>query len=99
MTDDELTDAWQAGMVFPKGISHEQHLRIVWYSIAGTAGSARSRCSFRGRGEPACYTAVQRKFDATLTARWSRAVAEAAQGDGLGPSRPGARVSGGLKAG
>ena len=30
MTDDELTDAWQAGELFAGGISHVQHLRIAW---------------------------------------------------------------------
>lgn len=29
VTDDELTDAWQAGTAFPGGISHLQHLRIA----------------------------------------------------------------------
>jgi len=30
VTDEELTDAWQAGAIFPGGIRHEQHLRIAW---------------------------------------------------------------------
>ena len=33
MTDDELTDAWEAGAVFPGGVSHLEHLRIAWVLI------------------------------------------------------------------
>jgi hypothetical protein len=28
--DDALTDAWERGEQLPGGISHEQHVRIVW---------------------------------------------------------------------
>ena len=30
MTDDELTDAWEAGALFEGGVSHWDHLRIAW---------------------------------------------------------------------
>jgi hypothetical protein len=30
VTDDELADAWEAGAVFPGGLSHLEHLRIAW---------------------------------------------------------------------
>jgi hypothetical protein len=77
MTDDELTDAWEAGTVFSGGISHQQHLHIVWVlhrrygpkqATARLLRGTKRACGIHGRPE---------KFGADLTERWSRAIAEA----------------------
>lgn len=84
MTDDELTDAWEAGAVFPCGVSHWDHVRIAWvlHRRHGPGEAARRLLSGTKR---ACEAhGCPEEFDAALTARWARAIAEAAQRDGLG---------------
>ncbi len=83
VTDDELTDAWEAGAVFAGGLSHWNHLCIAWvlHRRHGRDEAARrlltgTKCACEAHGCP-------ERFDATLTARWARAIAEAAEGDGL----------------
>ena len=86
VTDDELADAWEAGVVFPGGVSHLQHLRIAWV-LHRRHGPDEARRRLLSGTKRACE--VHRcpdKFDASLTDRWSRAIAEAGERDGLGPS-------------
>lgn len=86
MTDDELTDAWQAGRVFPGGITHEQHLRVAWV-LHRRHGSERAEELLVLGTRRACEVhGCPEKFDAALTRRWSRAFGEAARRDGLGSS-------------
>ena len=77
VTDDQLTDAWEAGTVFPGGISHLQHLRIAWIlhrrhgpqrAMARLLDGTKRACDVHGSPE---------KFDAALTQRWAQAIAEA----------------------
>ena len=84
MTDDELTDAWEAGKVFPGGVSHVEHLRIAWvlHSRHGP-GEAQSRL-LTGTKRACEVHGCPEKFDAALTKRWARAIGEAAERDGLG---------------
>ncbi len=81
MTDDELTEAWEAGTVFATGVTHEQHVRIAWVlhrryrpeeAQARLVAGTRRACIVHGCPE---------KFDAELTRRWSEAIASAAAGD------------------
>ena len=86
MRDDELTDAWEAGAVFPKGVSHWQHLRIAWV-LHRRHGAADARRRLLGGTKRACEVhGCPEKFDAALTERWARAIADAAERDGLGPN-------------
>ena len=86
MTDDELTNAWQAGKVFSGGISHEQHLRIAWV-LHRRHGPDRAEDLLVSGTRLACDVhGCPEKFDEALTRRWARAVAEAVARDGLGPS-------------
>lgn len=86
MTDDELTDAWEAGAVFPGGVSHLEHLRIAWVLHRRYGPEEAQRRLVLGT-KRACEThGCPEKFDAALTERWARAIAEAARRDGLGPT-------------
>ncbi|MBO0767593.1 MAG: hypothetical protein J2O48_02810 [Solirubrobacterales bacterium] len=83
MTDDELTDAWEAGATFPGGISHEQHLRIAWV-LHRRHGSSKARDRLLSGTERACEAhGVLQKFDAALTERWADLIASAIAVDGL----------------
>ena len=86
MTDDELTDAWQAGTVFAGGIDHEQHLRIAWVLHRRHRSEAAEALLVSGTRRACAVHGCPEKFDAALTVRWSRAVADAARRDGFGPS-------------
>lgn len=83
VTDAELTDAWEAGTVFPGGVSHVQHLRIAWV-LHRRHGPAEAETRLLMGTKRACEVhGCPEKFDAALTKRWARAIAEAAEADGL----------------
>jgi hypothetical protein len=86
VTDDELTDAWLSGAVFPGGIRHEQHLRIAWV-LHQRYGEQGARARLLTGTEQACRVhGSPEKFDPVLTERWARAVADAGRRDGFGHS-------------
>lgn len=86
MTDDELTDAWQAGERFPGGVSHDQHLRIAWV-LHRRHGARQAEASLVSGTRRACEVhGASEKFDENLTRHWSRAVAETVERDGFGGS-------------
>jgi hypothetical protein len=86
VTDEELTDAWEAGIVFAGGVSHQEHLRIAWV-LHRRHGRQEARRRLLTGTKRACEVhGCPEKFDAGLTERWARAIAEAAERDGLGPS-------------
>jgi len=86
MTDDELTDAWEAGAVFEDGVSHWDHLPIAWV-LHRRHGPDEAAWRLLSGTKRACEVhGCPEKFDARLTARWAQAIAEAAQRDGLGAS-------------
>ena len=85
MTDEDLTDAWEAGTVFSGGISHLEHLRIAWV-LHRRHGAEEARRRLLRATKRACEAhGCPEKFDAALTERWARALAEAIDQDGLGP--------------
>lgn len=86
VTDDELTDAWEAGAVFPGGVSHLEHLRIAWVLHRRHGPEEARRRLVRGTKRACATHGCLEKFDAALTERWAQAIAEAARRDGLGPS-------------
>jgi hypothetical protein len=84
VTDEELTDAWEAGAIFPGGVGHLEHLRIAWV-LHERHGPTEARRRLLSGTERACEAhGCPEKFDAALTERWARAIAEAARRDGLG---------------
>lgn len=86
MTDDELTDAWEAGTVFPGGVSHQQHLRIAWV-LHRRHGREDARRRLVTGTKRACEAhGCPEKFDGSLTDRWAKAIAEVAERDGFGPT-------------
>ena len=86
MTDDELTDAWEAGAVFADGVSHWDHLRIGWVLHRRHGPDEAARRLLSGTERACELHGCPEKFDAALTARWGRAIAEAAERGGLGAS-------------
>jgi hypothetical protein len=86
VTDDELTDAWLAGQVFPGGISHQHHVRIAWVLHRRHGPEGAETVLVSGTRHACRVHGCPDKFDEALTRRWSRAVAEAAGRDGLGRS-------------
>jgi hypothetical protein len=86
VTDDELTDAWESGSQFPGGVSHSQHLRIAWVLHRRHGPEEALRRLLTGTKRACEVHGCPEKFDAALTERWARAIAEAAERDGLGPT-------------
>ncbi len=84
MTDDELTNAWEAGALFEGGISHWDHLRIAWVLHRRHGSDEAARRLLRGTKLACEVHGCPEKFDAALTARWAQAIADAAKRDGLG---------------
>jgi hypothetical protein len=84
MTDDELTDTWEAGTAFRGGISHLQHIRIAWI-LHRRHGHEEARARLLSGTKRACEVhGSPDKFDADLTERWARAIAETIDRDGPG---------------
>jgi hypothetical protein len=86
MTDDELTDAWLVGEHFADGISHDQQLRIAWVLIRDHGVVEAEKQLVAGTRRACEVHGVPEKFDAALTRRWARAIAELIEQDGLGAS-------------
>ena len=81
MTDDELTDGWEAGKVFPGGVSHAQHLRIAWV-LHRRHGPREAESRLLTGTRRACEVhGCPEKFDAALTKRWAGAMRRAAERD------------------
>ena len=86
VSDEELTDLWERGETFGAGISHQQHLRIAWV-LHRRHGATEAREHLLNGTRSACDRyGCPEKFDATMTERWSDAVADAIAADGPGES-------------
>ena len=77
LTDDELTEIWEAGTVFDNGIAHSDHLRIAWtllhrypreLALARLQEGTKRACDAHGCPD---------KYSEELTERWSVAIAAA----------------------
>jgi hypothetical protein len=83
VTDDELTDAWEAGTVFPGGVSHLQHLGIAWI-VHRRHSPVEARARLLRGTERACEArGCPEKFDPVLTAQWAEAIADAINRGGI----------------
>jgi hypothetical protein len=82
VTDEELTDAWEAATVFPDGISHEQHLRIAWVLHRRYGGEEAGARLMSGTKRACAVHGCPEKYDAALTERWAHAIADAIERDG-----------------
>ena len=86
VTDDELTDAWEAGTVFPGGVGHREHLHIAWV-LHRRHGPGEARRRLLSGTKRACEAhGCPEKFDPAVTERWAGIVAAVAERDGLGPT-------------
>jgi hypothetical protein len=83
VTDDELTDRWEAGHVFAGGITHEQHLRIAWV-LHRRHGPREAKERLLVGTRQACQRhGCPEKFDPALTERWSDEVAAKIHANGF----------------
>ena len=83
MTDDELTDAWETGALFPGGVSHVQHLHIAWVLHQRHGPDQAKRRLIDGTKRACDVHGCPEKFDAALTERWADALATAIKHGGL----------------
>lgn len=88
VTDDELTDAWEAGVVLHGGVGvgHLEHLRIAWVLHRRHGRDEARRRLLEGTRQACEVHGVPEKFDPALTERWASAIADASADDGLGAS-------------
>jgi hypothetical protein len=88
MTDDELTDAWEAGTVLHDGVgvSHTEHLRIAWVLQRRHGRDEARRRLLLGTEQACAVHGCPEKFDPALTERWAQAIADATEQDGFGAS-------------
>jgi hypothetical protein len=78
VTDDELTDAWEACQL-GRAVSHAEHVRVSWVLVSRhgrTVGSSRIAV---GTLKNCVAMNAAERFDPELTARWSEAIATAVE--------------------
>ena len=77
LTDDELTEMWEAGTVFENGIARTDHLRIAWtllrshpreLAFARLQEGTKRACNVHGCPD---------RYSEELTKRWSVSIADA----------------------
>lgn len=78
MTDDELTDAWEACQL-GRAVSHAEHVRISWVLISRHGRAAGSSRIATGTLKNCKAMNAVERFDSDLTARWSAAIASAVE--------------------
>jgi hypothetical protein len=78
VTDDELTDAWEACQL-GRAISHAEHVRISWVLISRHGRAAGSSRIATGTAKNCKAMNAAERFDPELTARWTEAIAVAAE--------------------
>jgi hypothetical protein len=73
VTDDELTDAWEA--VLDRSITHDEHLRIAFTLIRRWGQEEAERRLLSGTRANCEAMEAADRFDADLTARWADRIA------------------------
>jgi hypothetical protein len=88
LTDDELTDAWEAGTVLHDGVGvgHLEHLRIAWVLHRRHGRDEARRRLLRGTEQACVVHGCPEKFDPSLTGRWADLIAHTIEHDGFGAS-------------
>ena len=82
MTNDELTDAWEA-CALGRGITHEEHLRISWTLLRRHRRDEGGKRIVDGTRRNCVALGVPERFDEALSERWVHAIGDAV-GDGGG---------------
>lgn len=86
MTDEELTDAWEAGAALHDGVgvNHVEHLRIAWVLHRRHGRQEARRRLLTGTERACAIHGCPEKFDPALTERWARVIADTTERDGFG---------------
>lgn len=79
MTDDELTDAWEA--VIARPITHDEHLRIAFTLIRRWGQEEAGRRLLVGTRANCEAMGAADRLDADLTARWTARIAACVAGE------------------
>jgi len=74
VTDDELTDAWEACQL-GRAVTHAEHVRVSWVLISRHGGAAGTLRIAEGTLRNCVAMDAADRFDPVLTARWSEAIA------------------------
>jgi hypothetical protein len=82
VTNDELTDAWEA-CALGRGITHEEHLRIAWTLLRRHGRDEGERRIVDGTRRNCVDLGLLERFDEALSERWAHALGDAV-GDGDG---------------
>jgi hypothetical protein len=77
MTDDELVDGFETGLLAPDGFGHRQHLRLAWCYLARFGREETERRLLIGLRAFAAHAGKPDKFDAGLTSAWVGVLADA----------------------
>ncbi len=74
MTDDELTDAWEACQL-GRAVTHAEHVRVSWVLITRHGGAAGTLQIAEDTLRNCVAMDAADRFDPALTVRWSEAIA------------------------
>lgn len=77
LTDDELTDQWEAQKLGGTGVGHIDHVRVAWVLVRRHGGKAAEERLVEGTRKGCDYYGVPEKFDERLTRRWAAAISDA----------------------
>jgi hypothetical protein len=77
MTDDELVDGFETGLLPPERFGHREHLRLAWCYLARFGREDTERRLLTGLRAFAARAGRPDKFDAALTAAWVGVLADA----------------------
>jgi hypothetical protein len=81
LTDDELTDRWEAQQLHGTGISHLDHVRIAWVLARRHGAGTAEEHLVEGTRKGCDHYGVPEKFDEALTRRWAAAICAALGAD------------------
>jgi hypothetical protein len=79
LSDDELTDRWEASTLGGTGISHLDHVRIAWVLVQRYGREEAEERLVDGTRRNSETYGVAERFDEELTQRWAKAVADAVE--------------------
>ena len=77
MTDDELVDGFESGLLAPERFGHREHLRLAWCYLTRFGRDDTERRLLTGLRAFAARAGKPDKFDAALTSAWVGLLADA----------------------
>jgi hypothetical protein len=81
LTNDEITDRWEAQQLDGAGVSHLDHVRVAWVLARRHGAAAAEEHLVDGTRKGCDHYRVPEKFDEQLTRRWAAAICAALGAD------------------